>query len=81
MEGAPRERKRSVITTPLMAINGGLHYGEEMGREKEEVAVVSDAGEAEGRGPVRPGARGRRPGGRGGARGTAQARTRRRWHN
>jgi hypothetical protein len=37
-----------VNTTPLMAINGGLHYGEEMGREKEEVAAVSVAGEAEG---------------------------------
>jgi hypothetical protein len=49
--GRERERhrgeERSVITTPLMAINGGLHYGEEMGREKE-VAAVSGAWEAEG---------------------------------
>jgi hypothetical protein len=42
------EGKRSAITTPLMAINGGLHYGEEMGREKEEVAAVSSAGIVEG---------------------------------
>jgi hypothetical protein len=27
-----------------MAINGGLHYGEEMGREKGEVVAVSGAG-------------------------------------
>jgi hypothetical protein len=61
---------------PLMAINGGLHYGEEMGRDKEEVAAVSGAGEAE---RTRPGStRGasRRLGGRGGARGTARAHTR-----
>jgi hypothetical protein len=37
-----------VITTPLMAIIGGLHYGEEMGRGKEEVVAVSVAGEAKG---------------------------------
>jgi hypothetical protein len=31
-----------------MAINGGLHYGEEMGREKEEAAAISGAREAKG---------------------------------
>ena len=46
-EGA-EEGKRLAITTPFMAINGGLHYGEEMGREKEEVTAVSGAGEDEG---------------------------------
>jgi hypothetical protein len=50
--GRERERRRgeerSVITTPLMAINGGLHYGKELGRDKEEVAAVSGAGEDEG---------------------------------
>jgi hypothetical protein len=50
--GRERERRqgeeRSVITTPLMAINGGLHYGEEMGREKEEAAAISGAREAKG---------------------------------
>jgi hypothetical protein len=46
-EGA-EEGKRLAITTPFMAINGGLHYGEEMGREKEEVTAVLGAGEAEG---------------------------------
>jgi hypothetical protein len=40
-----------------MAINGGLHYGEEMGREKGEVVAVSGEGEAGGRGMVRAGAR------------------------
>jgi hypothetical protein len=46
-----------------MAINGGLHYGKEMGREEEEVAAVSGAGEAE---ETRAGSgkgEGRRPGG------------------
>jgi hypothetical protein len=50
--GRERERHRGeqppVITTPLMAINGDLHYWEEMGREKEEVAAVLGAGEDEG---------------------------------
>jgi hypothetical protein len=50
--GRERERRRgeerSTITTALMVINGGLHYGEEMGREKVEVAAVSGAWEAEG---------------------------------
>jgi hypothetical protein len=40
-----------------MAINGGLHNGEEMRREKEEVAAtVTGARERMGRGLARPGA-------------------------
>jgi hypothetical protein len=59
MEEAPRERKWPAITTPLMAINGGLHYGEEMEREKEEVATtISSAGERRDAGWLGQGRRG-----------------------
>jgi hypothetical protein len=34
-EGAGEERPAASITTPLMAINGGRHNGEEMRRERE----------------------------------------------
>jgi hypothetical protein len=46
-----------------MAINGDLHYWAEMGREKEEVATVLGAGEAEGTLASSGRGAGQRPGG------------------
>jgi hypothetical protein len=77
-EGAPRERKRTAITTPLMAINGGLHNGEEMGREKESRRQFQVQGKTRGCGRCQGGSAGRLRLGAAAARGATWACARRR---